>query len=307
MELYKSYNNYLKQKYGGKTWRLPLARNEECPNRLFGRNGCSFCDGSSFLPDYLTPGDDIDTQLIKGRDFFSERLGVDRFLGYFQSNSNTYGSRMELRADYRRVLEKEFICGLVISTRPDNIDGEIVDIIERLSVEFDKEVWIELGLQSSDDKTLKLIQRNHTYSDFVNAAALIKKGGIIKLGVHMIIGLPGEGPDDILLSNKRLFADSVIDGVKYRLLDIVEGTGIYELYQTDPELFYKFDDVTFTSLICDIIEIVPPETVIMRFANFKSLENVNTSENRVTKGTIIRQVEMELLRRGTIQGCRYKK
>lgn len=300
---YRSYSEYLKEKYGMKVWRLPIDNNNPCPNRINGKTGCSFCDGNSFLPDYLDENDNIETQLTKGFDFFSKRLGISAFIGYFQANTNTYGDMKLLLSQFRTVMGKPWIVGLVISTRPDFIYKEIIEGIANLSSEFGKEVWIEIGLQSVYDETLERINRGHNYNDFCNAVAIIRKyGKNIKIGVHMILGLPSEDHNMMVNGIKKLFIDTNVDGIKIRPLDLMDSTPIYEDYKQNPDDFIRFSDETYVNLICDIIENIPNNVVIMRLANFKSFISISTDENKYTKGTILRKIEHEFDKRQTKQG-----
>ena len=315
-KFYRTLNDYNKEKTGRKVWRLPLDMGLPCPNRLDGKPGCSFCDGLSFLPDYLRDGglhlyetgslcsaDELDIQLEKGKDFFGKRLNVSLFWGYFQANTNTYGDMNELLQHYKMVLEKDYIVGIMISTRPDYIYPEILRQLQSLAKLSGKEIWLEIGLQSVFDETLEHIRRGHSYDQFCDAVAMIHEfAPDVKIGVHMILGLPGESIDMMIEGNYRLFRENKLDGVKFRMLDFTEGTPINEEYKKYPERFVRFTDVSYVKLICDIIERIPPHVLIFRFANFKSLVSVSTDEVSYTKGTILRKVENEFIARNTKQG-----
>ena len=315
-KFYRTLNDYNKEKTGQKVWRLPLDMGLPCPNRLDGKQGCSFCDGLSFLPDYLCDGGlhlyengslcsvaELDIQLEKGKEFFSNRLNVSLFWGYFQANTNTYGDMTELLLRYKTVLEKDYIVGIMISTRPDYIYPEILQQLQELAGSSGKEIWLEIGLQSVFDETLEHIHRGHSYAQFCNAVTMIHNfAPDIKVGVHMILGLPGESIDMMIEGNYRLFRENKLDGVKFRMLDFTEGTEITEEYRKYPQRFVRFTDVSYVKLICDIIERLPPHVLIFRFANFKSLVGTSTDEASYTKGTILRKVEKEFIARNTKQG-----
>lgn len=315
-KFYRTLNDYNKEKTGQKVWRLPLDMGLPCPNRLEGSPGCSFCDGLSFLPDYLRDGglhlyetgslcsvNELDIQLEKGKAFFGSRLNVSLFWGYFQANTNTYGDMTELLLRYKTVLEKEYIIGIMISTRPDYIYPEILRQLQELTKSSGKEIWLEIGLQSVFDETLEHIHRGHSYRQFCSAVAMIHNcAPDIKIGVHMILGLPGESIDMMIDGNYRLFRENQLDGVKFRMLDFTEGTEITEEYKKYPQRFVRFTDVSYVKLICDIIERLPPHVLIFRFANFKSLICASTDETLYTKGTILRKVEQEFIARNTKQG-----
>ena len=124
----------------------------------------------------------------------------------------------------------------------------------------------------------------------------------LKVGVHMILGLPGESIEMMIEGNHRLFKENKIDGVKYRMLDFTEGTEITEEYAKYPQKFVRFTDVSYVNLICDILERTPEDVLVFRFANFKSLISTSTDEANYTKGTILRKVEKEFMQRNTKQG-----
>ena len=315
-KFYRTLNDYNKEKFGQKVWRLPLDMGLSCPNRLDGKPGCSFCDGVSFLPDYLQDGglhlyesgnlcgiNELDIQLEKGKDFFGNRLNVFLFWGYFQANTNTYGDINELLERYKAVLDKDYIVGIMISTRPDYIYAEILKGLQELAQQSGKEIWLELGLQSVFDETLEHIHRGHSYSQFCSAVEMIHEfAPSLKVGVHMILGLPGESIEMMIEGNHRLFKENKIDGVKYRMLDFTEGTEITEEYAKYPQKFVRFTDVSYVNLICDILERTPEDVLVFRFANFKSLISTSTDEANYTKGTILRKVEKEFMQRNTKQG-----
>jgi radical SAM protein (TIGR01212 family) len=315
-KFYRTLNDYNKEKFGQKVWRLPLDMGLSCPNRLDGKPGCSFCDGVSFLPDYLQDCqlhlhenevlcgmDELDVQLEKGKDFFGNRLNVSLFWGYFQANTNTYGDMNELLSRYKAVLDKDYIVGIMISTRPDYIYAEILEGLQELARQSGKEIWVELGLQSVYDETLEHIHRGHSYQQFCNAVAMIHEfAPSLKVGVHMILGLPGESIQMMIDGNLKLFQENKIDGVKYRMLDFTEGTEITQEYNDCPQRFVRFTDVTYVNLICDILERIPENVLIFRFANFKSLISTSTEEASYTKGTVLRKVEKEFIARNTKQG-----
>lgn len=309
MEYYYNFNRYLKEtnKSSKRIWRVPLSTGAPCPNKIEDRPGCTFCSESTFLPRYMrgeTPS--LKNQLEKGMSFFGELYKTDSFYGYFQENTSTYGELNELAAMYDYVLAKEEIKGLIISTRPDFINEDIIKKIEELAAEYGgKDIWIELGLQTTYDRTLERIKRGHSYEDFCNAVRLIKANSTIKIGVHTILGLPGESPAEMEEGYRRLFRDNPIEGVKFRLLEIEEGTLMADDYREHPEEFYQFSLPEYISLLCTILEHIPPEVVIMRLANRKSLQQLKGVEERLTKNSITDKLAAEFRRRGTKQGSLY--
>lgn len=308
MEYFNTFAQYLKNTHGKRLWRIPLSTGYECPNRLDGSEGCTFCNGTSFIPRYLKDDDTLENQIERGIAFFSRRYKVDDFYGYFQFNSSTYGDREELLSKYETVLKHEHMKGLVISTRPDYIDREMIDAVARLNKRYgNKDIWIELGLQTVNDEILRRINRNHTYHEFKEAVRVIKAHSGFKITVHMIIGLPGESVQMIKDGVKRLFLENDLDGVKFRLLEIIPGTVIEDEYRHRPDDFPTFDFHSYSGLLCDLLEMIPEQVVIMRLMNFKSGELLANDGVKVLKNDVIAEVNAEFKRRGTKQGVLYER
>lgn len=299
---YHSFNQYLKEKYNKKIWRIPLSTGYPCPNRINGKTGCTFCDGKSFLPFYLQENEKLEGQIEKGIKAFSARYKVDDFYGYFQENTNTYGPIEDLIKKYEYVMNLENMRGLIISTRPDYVYHEIIKKINELNTANDKDIWLELGLQSVYDTSLKRVGRNHTYRDFKNAVELIKNCSNIKVTVHMIIGLPGESMPMIEEGIKVLFNDNKIDGIKFRLLEIIPGTAIELEYKNNKNDFLEFDVDSYTSLLCSLLELIPSNVVIMRLLNAPSIKILCKENIILSKQEILEKINKEFEKRGTEQG-----
>jgi len=302
-----TFKDYLKEKYNKRLWRLPLSTGYPCPNRINGKAGCTFCNGLSFLPRYLKDNDRLQNQIERGMKFFGNRYKVDEFYGYFQFNTGTYGDLNDLLNKYKFVLSKKFIKGLIISTRPDFIKDDILNELNALNKDYNKDIWFELGLQSVYDATLKRINRNHSYNDFKDAVLSIKKNGDFKITVHMIIGLPGESPDMIKEGIKKLFKENNLDGIKLRLLEILPDTPMYDEYKMKRYDFYEFNAASYSILLCDLLELIPEDVVVMRMVNFKSLQILSKDlGTQISKREILIAVEDEFKKRGTRQGAHYK-
>ncbi len=303
MDYYYSFNRYLSRKFNRRLWRIPLSTGYPCPNRIDGKTGCAFCNGESFLPRYLRDNDTLENQLLRGMKFFAGRYHVNDFYGYFQDNTGTYGDPDDLEGKYRTVLAMDNMKGVMISTRPDCIYPGLVCRIRTLQEEFNKDVWIELGLQSVNDAVLKRINRNHTYEDFKNAVRIIKDNSDVKVTVHIIIGLPGERPDDIRTGIKKLFLENEIDGIKFRLLEVLPGTKMEEDFRENPDDFFKFYLDSYCALLCNLLEIIPQDVVIMRLVNFKSLQLLgNDFAGRVSKLEVLNRINGLFEERKTKQG-----
>ena len=306
MDYFFSFNKYLKEQFNDRLWRIPLSTGYPCPNRLNGKTGCTFCNETSFIPRYLKDDDTLDNQIERGIKFFSKRYKVNNFYGYFQYNTSTFGPVDELIAKYEKVLSLECMKGLIISTRPDYITIEIVDKINNLYYKYKKDIWIELGLQSIYDRTLSRINRGHTYDDFKIANKLIKESENIKTSIHIIIGLPGETEKMIEEGIAKLFKENKIDGIKFRLLEILPNTLMEDDFNNNSDDFLKFTFDSYCKLLARLIEVIPENVVIMRLVNFKSLEILSNGQKNISKREVLEAINRELEGRGSRQGALYK-
>jgi radical SAM protein (TIGR01212 family) len=280
---FRSYSAYLREKYGRPAYRVAIDAGFSCPNRGpdRGRPGCLYCDEHGARAPYQTPAqgvpagepgsgraarpaapgdrEDIRRQVEQGIDFLRRRYGAECYLLYFQAFSGTFAPVGRLRALYDYALGLAHFRELIVSTRPDCVDKPRAGLLASyLSPDLD--VWVELGLQSAHDRTLQRIRRGHTSADFTRAYRLLRNRGV-KLAVHLIFGLPGEGTREIL-ETVRFVAGLEPDGVKIHNLHIPLGSPLYQDYLrgelSAPCAARHLDTV------CRALELLPPDTVIMR-------------------------------------------
>jgi len=183
---YADLKPFLLKRYGKKLGKIGLSLNIPCPNKP----PCSFCNASSFIPHTIKEKTSIRTQVNDSFDYLGKKYKTDSFIAYFQDNTSTFGSPELLAESYAQATEFEQIKILAISTRPDHLNSNILNIIKDNC--HGKDVWLELGLQSIHDKTLKRINRNHNYSDFLKTFDMIRAETDFLVGIHLIMGLPGE-------------------------------------------------------------------------------------------------------------------
>lgn len=220
-----SYNDYLKKRYGCKVYRVALDAGFSCPNIAGG--GCIYCNSNGSRASYIDPTLTIKEQLKARIKYLRERKDARKFIAYFQAHTNTYAPVEKLKAAYDQVLGLDDIVGISVGTRPDAIDREKLKLIASYKGRY--EVWLEYGLQSAHDKTLKLINRGHTFEDFSNAVKLTR-GFDIPICVHVILGLPGETRLDVIGTAKKL-AELKIDGIKIHPLHVLKGSYLEKLYK----------------------------------------------------------------------------
>ncbi len=226
---YLSLNYYLKQKFGERVQKIPLDAGLTCPNRdgLKGRTGCIYCDSKGSGTGEASKGISVEQQMLQGMEWAKRRYKAGKFIAYFQSFSNTYAPLNRLEAIYKQALQGPNVVGVSIGTRPDCVDEERLSLIAHI---FEgKMVWIELGLQSAHNETLKMINRGHTVEDFEQAVRLSKKFGFL-VCAHVIFGLPGEGRQEMEHTIDYINALPV-DGIKFHQLYILKNCPVYRLYK----------------------------------------------------------------------------
>ena len=209
-----------------------------CPNRdgTVGSGGCSYCRNDSFAPDYCRKTKSITEQLETGKRFFGQKYKNMEYIAYFQSYSCTYAPIEELRQKYEEALSVEGIKGLIIGTRPDCLQDDVLDYLHKLSSRT--ELTIEIGVESCHDHVLKRINRGHTYAQAEDAIRRTAARGI-KVGVHMILGLPEETIEE-MMQGAEMLSRLPIDFMKLHQLQILKGTRMAEDYKAQPEDFVVF-------------------------------------------------------------------
>jgi radical SAM protein (TIGR01212 family) len=262
---FNSYPEYFKKKFGGRVQKLTLDAGFTCPNRdgSKGKGGCTFCNNNAFNPAYCQPEKSISAQIDEGIEFHKKRYRrTDKYLAYFQAYSNTYAEIEVLRERYEEALGRDEVIGLVIGTRPDTVDAEILDYIKSLTK--DHYVVIEYGIESCYNSTLERVNRGHSFEDSLRAIEMTASRGI-RQGAHFIIGLPGESDGEILAGMKTI-SGLPINNIKFHQLQIVRNTMMARQYRMDPEAFRIFDLEEYLELMLKILELLNPEFVVERIA-----------------------------------------
>lgn len=255
------FSAHYKAKYGVSIGKIALGVGIECPNRRLG--GCLYCSPASFTPFYLQEKDLVSEQLAKGKRYLSTRK-FTKYLGYFQQETSTAGPEDVLLDHCLFVLSDPDCVGLIISTRPDYVSPSFLEALQAAIgslVGPVKEILFELGLQSSHEKTLALLNRNHTCADFVEAAAQIKSFPLFGLGVHLILGLPGEDVED-MRQTVRLVSEVGVDAIKFHHLQVICGTKLQQMYEEEP--FAVYSARQHMEIVADCITYVPRSVVLHR-------------------------------------------
>lgn len=298
---YNQFSAYLKQKFGVKVYKITLDAGFSCPNRdgTISSGGCIFCDeGGSFSQAHSNLLS-IEEQVETGIKNLSERFKAQKFMSYFQAYTNTYKPVGELEKIYNSALNNDKIVGLSIGTRPDCVDDEKLDLIA--GYKDDYYTWVEYGLQSIHDKTLRRINRGHDFDCFLKAYEKTKERGI-NVCVHVIFGL-WETREEIIQTAQKL-AELKVDGVKIHMLCALENTKLAKIYEEKAIDFMS--EREYIETVCDFLEYLPPETTIHRLAGNGLKKNLIAPRWLGKKLDCLNQIDRELLARNTFQGFRYK-
>ncbi len=297
---YNQYSAYLKNKFGVKVYKITLDAGFSCPNRdgTISTGGCIFCDeGGSFSQAHSNLLS-IEEQIEEGVKTLSARFKAQKFMSYFQAYSNTYKPVKELEKIYNASLCRDDIVGLSIGTRPDCIDDEKLDLIA--GYKDDYYTWIEYGLQSIHDKTLRKINRGHDFDCFLKAYEKTKERGI-NVCVHVIFGL-WESHDEIMQTAQKL-AQLGVDGVKIHMLCALENTKLADMYSRGEIDFMSEDE--YIQTVCDFLEYLPKTTTIHRLAGNGLKKNLIAPCWLGAKMDCLNKIDRELMKRNSFQGIKF--
>ncbi len=253
-------NEYLRERFGDKVYKISLNGGFTCPNRdgTIGYGGCIFCSlggSGEFAED---PELSITDQIEKGRLRIAGKTKTDKYIAYFQAYTGTYGDINTLEALYTEAINHPKVVALSIATRPDCLPFEVLLLLERLNKI--KPVWVELGLQTIHESSAEYIRRGYELSVFEKAMRELSDIGIETI-VHVILGLPGEGREEMLETVKYV-CDSGAKGIKLQLLHVLKGTDLQKNYEKG--LVKVFTEDEYIELLRECVKIIPESVVIHR-------------------------------------------
>ena len=257
--MYTSVNQYYQQKFGCKIYRLSIDAGFTCPNRdgTLGTGGCVFCSGSG-SGDFAAKGGSIAQQLTEAKKKVQHKNKGGKFIAYFQAFTNTYAPVSHLERLYREAMQRDEIVGISIATRPDCLPDDVIALLHTLNQE--KYVCVELGLQTVHEKTAAYIRRGYTTPVYDDAVRRLKAAGI-EVVTHIILGLPGE-TGQMMLETTRHAVSAGTDGIKFQLLHVLECTDLAADYRKG-----KFQCLTmegYGQILKDCLSILPPEIIVHR-------------------------------------------
>lgn len=265
MDLYNEFGPWLKEKVGEKVQKISINAGFTCPNRdgSLGVGGCTYCNNQTFNPAYCRTERTVAEQLEEGKNFFARKYPEMKYLAYFQAYTNTYGELEEIKAKYEEALSVDGVVGLVIGTRPDCMPDELLDYLEALNRRCF--LIVEYGIESTYDKTLVRINRGHDFQCTRDAVERTASRGIIT-GGHMILGLPGETPEEIR-AQAATISSLPLDTLKLHQLQLIKGTRMAEEYETSPQDFHLYSADEYVDLVIDFVELLRPDIVLERFVS----------------------------------------
>lgn len=297
MKYYNSFNTYLKERFHAKVRRISLNAGFSCPNRdgQAGRGGCVFCNELGFSP-FAGKNIPLKEQIERSISHAKEQGRAEKFIAYFQNATNTYAPAEKLKSAYDVIYDYPDIVALAVSTRPDCVDNEKLDLIAGYAKDY--EVWIEYGVQSVHDRTLEAINRGHTFRQTEEAILRTAERGI-KVGAHVILGLPGESWDDMVTTAKKL-SELPVSGVKLHVLHVLKGTPLEQSYKDGKIALLTRDE--YVDIACIFLENLSPDCVILRLVSDAKKEYLIAPEWINNKLAVIAQIEQKFASKGTSQG-----
>ena len=261
---FNAYSNYFRGLYGNRVQKLSIDAGFTCPNRdgSKGIGGCSYCNNDAFNPSYCEPAKSVTQQIEEGISFHMRRYRrADKYLAYFQAFSNTYAPLEILKKLYEEALAYPGVIGLVIGTRPDCVDGEKLQYLRVLSGGY--YLALEYGIESCYNKTLKRINRGHTFEEAEKVVRDTAALGI-NTGAHFILGLPGESREE-MLAEADIISGLPLSTVKFHQLQIIRGTMMEQEYLDNPEAFQLFTWDEYLDFFIKFLERLNPSIVVERF------------------------------------------
>ncbi len=290
---YHTLNYFFKKKFGQKVFKVPLDINSTCPNQYNG--GCIYCSNKSVagISDNTL---DILEQFEKGRKIMEQKWSDSLYIPYFQSGTNTYNDKNLVKGYIDKLLLLPKVIGIDIATRPDCLSDEWLDYLEELN----KKTFliVELGLQSSNNNTLKFINRGHDKEIFKKAVEKLHERNIFVVA-HIINGLPYEEKED-MINTIKFVNDLKIDGIKIHMLYIAKNTPLASYYENNK--FHILTREEYIDIVCDQLRLLNPDVVVMRITGDPELNELVAPEWLIKKFMVLNGIDQEMAKRNIYQG-----
>lgn len=301
---YNTLNDYYRQIFGEKIFKVPIDAGFDCPNRdgTVAHGGCTFCTVSGSGDAIVAPDAPIRDQFYKEIDFMHRKWpDVKKYLVYFQNFTNTHDTVDVIRERYEQAINESGVVGINIGTRPDCLPDETIAYIAELSDRM--HVTVELGLQTTYDETSKIINRAHTYDLYVETVKRLRQlAPKVEIVSHLINGLPGETHDMMIENVRRCVTDNEIDGIKLHLLHLMTSTKMQRDYHEGRLKLLGMEE--YVNIICDQLEIIPKNIIIHRITGDAPRDMLIGPMWSLKKWEVLNAIDQEMDRRGSYQGCK---
>ncbi len=304
MSRYYKFSDYFKNTgYTERVYKVTVDAGFSCPNRdgKISREGCIYCNNEGFNPNIRRPASSIEEQIAEGVEILRDRKKAGKFIVYFQAFTNTYASADRLKEIYDTIKNFRDVVGLSIATRPDCVDEDIIGLIGSYTRHYD--VWIEYGLQTIHNETLRKINRGHSYADFLKAVDITRRHSGIKICAHMILGLPFED-EAMIINSAREIGKFKFEGIKLHPLHVIRNTTLEKLYNDKAFKVLNLDE--YVGLAVRYLECIHPQTVIQRISADCSGDLLAAPEWIRDKSKVLSAIDKELEERDTRQGRLYE-
>ena len=290
---YHTLNYFFKKKFGQKVFKVPLDINSTCPNQING--GCIYCSNKS-VASISDNSLDILEQFENGRKIMEQKWPDSLYIPYFQSGTNTYNDKNLVKGYVDKLLMIPKVVGIDIATRPDCLSDEWLDYLEDLN----KKTFliVELGLQSSNDNTLRFINRGHDSKTFKDAVDKLHERNIFVVA-HIINGLPYETKED-MINTIKFVNDCKVDGIKIHMLYIAKNTPLASLYEKNK--FHILTREEYIDIVCSQLRFLNEDVVVMRITGDPLLNELVAPEWLVKKFMVLNGIDQEMAKRNIYQG-----
>ena len=300
---YNELSAYLSAHFPFKVQKISLNAGFTCPNRdgTVGYGGCTYCNNQTFNPAYCKTEKTVTQQLEEGKQFFARKYPDMKYLAYFQAYTNTYGELQELKRKYEEALQVPDVVGIVIGTRPDCMPDELLDYLEELN--HRTFLIVEYGVESTDNDTLKRINRGHSFEVATDAIRKTAERNI-RVGAHIILGLPGE-TREMLIQQAGVLSSLPLTTLKLHQLQLIKGTRMAAEYESRPQAFHLYTADEYIDLVIDYIEHLRPDMVLERFVSQSPKELLIAPDWGLKNHEFTDKVKKRMRERDSFQGKLY--
>lgn len=298
---YHTWNYYLRSNFGEKVFKVSINAGFSCPNidGTVAYGGCTYCSKQGSGDFAGNPNDNLIKQFEDIKEMMHKKWHNAKYIGYFQAFTNTHAPVSVLKEKYETILNLDDVIGLSVSTRPDCLPDDVLEYLSELNKKTN--LWVELGLQTIHDETSKIINRGHDYNTFLEGVEKLKKHNI-KTVVHIINGLPGEDYN-MMMETAKAVADLDVHGIKIHLLHVLKETPMENMLKKGMFNLMEKDD--YINLVCDQLEIIPPEMVVHRLTGDGKRDEIVGPMWSLKKWEVLNAIDDTMRERNSYQGIKY--